>query len=120
MNKNNKSSAASKMSTSSPASLPSLSAKIRLMTDTSDKKVKLLGFAELTIADAFVIKGVRVLKNADDEGPFVVFPAERGKNGSSDRWFDVAHPVSAEARTAATNVILGAFRNAAETAKTAA
>jgi len=51
-----------------------------------------------------VIKGIRVLKRNEpgDDEPFVVFPAEKGKGTSQDRWFDVAHPVTAEARAAAT------------------
>jgi len=69
------------------------------------------------IADAFVIKGIRVLKRAEEgnDEPFVVFPAEKGKGAAQDRWFDVAHPVTAEARAASIALVLERYRQARET-----
>lgn len=95
--------------------LPKLEARVRPFEDRSDRPTKLLAFAELLIADAFVIKGIRVLKRAEpgeDDEPFVVFPAEKGKGAAGDRWFDVAHPVTAEARAAATALVLERWRQA--------
>lgn len=93
-------------------SLPKLDARVKPYQDASDRPTKLLAFAELMIADAFVIKGIRVLKRAEpgDDEPFVVFPAEKGRGTASDRWFDLAHPVTAEARSAATCLILERYR----------
>lgn len=96
--------------------LPKLEARVRLYQDPSDRPTKLVAFAELMIADAFVIKGIRILKkNGEPDGitsdePFVVFPAEKGKGATADRWFDLAHPVTAEARTAAIGLILEKYR----------
>ena len=92
--------------------LPKLDARVRPYQDPSDRPTKLMGFAELIIADAFVIKGIRVLKKAEpgNDEPFVVFPAEKGKGATADRWFDLAHPVTAEARTAAIALILEKYR----------
>ncbi|MDE2490052.1 MAG: SpoVG family protein [Elusimicrobia bacterium] len=92
--------------------LPQLDARVRPFEDASGRPTKLLAFAELTIAGAFVIKGIRVLKREEpgEDEPFVVFPAEKGKGASADRWFDVAHPVTAEARAAASSVVLEAYR----------
>lgn len=92
--------------------MPKLDARVRPFEDASGRPTKLLAFAELTIADAFVIKGIRVLKREEDgdDQPFVVFPAEKGKGSSADRWFDVAHPVTAEARAAATALVLERYR----------
>ena len=92
--------------------LPKLDARVRPFDDASGRPTKLLAFAELTIADAFVIKGIRVLKRdeAGNDEPFVVFPAEKGKGSAADRWFDVAHPVTAQARAAATALVLERWR----------
>ena len=91
--------------------LPKLEARVKPYEDTSGRSTKLLAFAELTIADAFVIRNIRVLKK-DEAGSeeFVVFPAEKGKVG--DRWFDLAHPITAEARAAAAGLILERYRQA--------
>ena len=101
--------------------LPKLDVRVRPFEDASGRPTKLLAFAELVIADAFVIKGIRVLKR-DEEGndePFVVFPAEKGKGAAQDRWFDVAHPVTAEARAASIALVLERYRQARETPATA-
>jgi len=94
--------------------MPKLEARVRPFAGASGKTTRLVAFAELVIADAFVIRGLRVLQSLErgDEEPFVVFPAERGKGESADRWFDVAHPVTAEARAAATAVVLERWRQA--------
>ncbi len=96
--------------------LPSLDARVRPFEDRSERPTKLMAFAELTIAGSFVIKGIRVLKRSEpgDDEPFVVFPAERGKGQAQDRWFDVAHPVTAEARAAACALVLERYRESRE------
>ncbi len=91
--------------------LPSLEAKIRPARDTSGRPARLLAFAELTIAGCFIIKGIRILSKKPGE-PFVVFPAERrGSDGpnSPQEWFDIAHPLTAEARGAAIRLILSEY-----------
>ncbi len=99
--------------------LPKLDARVRPYQDPSDRPTKLMAFAELIIADAFVIKGIRVLKKSEGEAePFVVFPAEKGKGATADRWFDLAHPVTAEARTAAIELIMAKYRQTAPAAQT--
>ncbi len=93
--------------------LPKLDAKVRLHQDFSDRPTKLMAFADLLIADVFVIKGIRILAkaegDAEDRAPFVVFPAEKGKGPTADRWFDLAHPVTPAARTAALTLILAEY-----------
>lgn len=102
--------------------LPKLDARVRLYEDASGRATKLLAFAELVIGDAFVIKGIRVLKREDppDDEPFVVYPAEKGKGAAADRWYDIAHPLSAEARNAASALVLERWRQAGGVAKAAA
>lgn len=95
--------------------LPKLEARVRPYQDPSDRPTKLMAFADLTIADAFVIKNIRVLKKSEpgSDDPFVVFPAEKGKGATADRWFDVAHPITLEARNAAIGLILDKYRQVA-------
>jgi DNA-binding cell septation regulator SpoVG len=96
--------------------LPKMDARVRPFEDVSGRPTKLLAFAELIIADAFVIKGIRVLKRNEEgnDEPFVVFPAEKGKGAAQDRWFDVAHPVTSEARAASIALVLERYRQARE------
>lgn len=98
------------------ATLPTLEARVRPHRDASCRPTQLLAFAELTIGGAFVIKGIRVMRyrNEPDEDPFLVFPAERGRGESSDRWYDLAHPCTVEARQAATKLILETYKTATE------
>ncbi|HAZ08308.1 MAG TPA: hypothetical protein DCZ01_07275 [Elusimicrobia bacterium] len=102
--------------------LPKLEGRVRMFEDVSGRATKLLAFAELVIAGAFVIKGIRVLKKeeAGNDEPFIVFPAEKGKGAAADRWFDLAHPVTAEAHSAASDVILTRYRLACEAGQAAA
>lgn len=96
--------------------LPTIEARVRPYQDPSDRPTKLLALCEIIIAGHFVIKGIRVLRKADgSEEPFVVFPAEKGKGATADRWFDIAHPVTAEARTASVEAVLSKYREVMKT-----
>lgn len=94
--------------------LPKITARVRPFNDTSGRPARLLAFVELTIADAFVIKGIRILAK-EPGAEFVVFPAEKRK-GTDDpagqQWFDIAHPITAEARGAALRLILDEYAKA--------
>jgi DNA-binding cell septation regulator SpoVG len=94
--------------------VPHLEATVHLHIDKGGRRTKLLAFAELIIAGSFVIKGIRILQRNEPghEEMFVVFPAEKGKGGSADRWFDVAHPCTIDARATATAIILEAYKSA--------
>ena len=98
--------------------IPKLEARVRLYNDASGRATKLLAFAELIIADAFVIKGIRVLRREEPgEEPFVAFPAEKGTGTTADRWYDMAHPITAEARIAASDILLLRYSQALNAAK---
>ncbi len=93
-------------------SFPDLKVKIRPTTDTSGRPARLLAYAELTIAGAFIIKGIRILSKKPG-AEFVVFPAERRSNDGPNQpqeWFDIAHPITPEARGAALRLILGEYQ----------
>lgn len=103
------------------STLPELSAHVRRFDDTTGKRMRLLAFAELTIGGAFTIKSIRVLARREgteeERRPYVVFPAERRlMPGARDKWYDVAHPCSPEARAAALSVILAEYARSVEVA----
>lgn len=95
--------------------VPSLKPAIRLFRAESGKN-ELLGFADLVIADAYVIKGIRILR-AKPEGEqqarvFISFPQRKGKGkGKEDeeRYFGVAHPITKEAHAKALESIVTAY-----------
>lgn len=92
--------------------LPKLDVRIRLYRAESGE-TQLLGFADLLIADAFVIKGIRIMLSKPKEdkpgGPFISFPSRKGTGASEDKYFEVAHPVTAEARAAVKELVLNAY-----------
>lgn len=97
--------------------VPKLETTVKLYRDSGGSASDLLGFAEVVIAGAFVIKGVRILmgKPKDDKpgGPFISFPAKKGNGAAADKWFEVAHPITAEARKAVQECVLRAYAKAA-------
>lgn len=99
--------------------VPPLETTVKLYRDSAGAS-DLLGFAEIVIAGSFVIKGIRILmsKAKDDKParPFVSFPAKKGNGAASDKWFEIAHPVTAEARKAVQECVLGAYERAAASA----
>ena len=98
-----------------PSTLPTLSVRIHLMPANEGGRItRLLAFAELLIAESYVIKSIRVLARRDgpDRMEFVVFPAELKQRSSADVWLDIAHPVTPEARAAAITAVLDAYRKA--------
>lgn len=95
------------------AEVPVLTTKVKLYHDASGK-AELLGFADMVIGGSFVIKGIRILKGKPTEdkpgGPFISFPSKKGSNGS-DKYFDIAHPVTSEAYEAAKESVFAAFED---------
>ena len=75
---------------------------------------QLVGFAELVIGGAFVIRDIRILRVKKDgaESTYVAFPSRRW-NGDEKKYYDVAFPITAEAYKEATGAILKAFESAA-------
>lgn len=98
--------------------LPKLKTTVRLFSGTEGAGggPDLLGFADVTIADAFVIKGIRILMGkASGErpaGPFISFPARKGTGKLEGQYVDIAHPITTEAYQAVRDSILAAFEKA--------
>ena len=95
--------------------VPKLETKVTLYKDAATGP--LLGFAEIVIAGAFVIKELRIVmaKAKDDKpgGPFVAFPARKGSGKGEGQYFEIAHPITAQARRAVQDCVLRAYAKAA-------
>lgn len=94
--------------------VPRLEAKVRLYSGSNNGKADLLGFAELVIAGAFVIKDIRILQSKDKGkgGVFVSFPSKKGTGDRESEYFDIAHPITIEAYDKARQAIVEAFDRA--------
>lgn len=97
--------------------LPRLKTTVRLFSpEPGAPGGDLLGFADVTIADAFVIKGIRILmgKASADRpaGPFISFPARKGTGKLEGQYVDIAHPITTEAYHAVRDSILAAYAKA--------
>ncbi len=101
------------------ASLPSLRTTVRLYQgpQSPNQRAELLGFADLVIAEAFVIKGIRILagKAGEDKpaGRFIAFPSRKGGGSAQDRYFEVAYPITAQARQAVKEAVLKSYEEQA-------
>ncbi|MBI3552634.1 MAG: septation protein SpoVG family protein [Elusimicrobia bacterium] len=93
--------------------LPSLEARVKLYRAESGQS-QLMGFADLVIGGAFVIKGLRILMSKPSAekpgGLFIGFPSRRGTGEQQDKYFEVAHPITAEARIAVRDLVLQAYQ----------
>lgn len=68
---------------------------------------------DVVIAETVVVHGVRVVEG--NEGLFVSFPCERKLDREGVvRYYDIVHPVTAEARTELTELVLCEYRGQAE------
>ena len=91
-----------------------LDACLRLHRSVSGRR-ELLGFAELVIGGAFVIKNISIVRAKTENGagdPFISFPSRRGTGEAADKYFNVAHPITAEARRMASDLIIKAYKEA--------
>ena len=92
--------------------LPEVEAKVRLYHDEGERS-DLLGFADLAIAGAFVIKGIRIIMSKPREdkpgGLFISFPSRKGSGAAQEKYFEIAHPITAQARQVVKEIILKAY-----------
>ena len=69
----------------------------------------LKAFCDVAIADAYLIKGVKVVEGRN--GLFVSMPREQGKNG---QWYDTVVPLKKEVRDRLSQVVLEAYEQQGE------
>lgn len=91
---------------------PSLNikAKITQMVDYEGSNVKAV--ASITIADAFAFHGVKVIESKN--GLFVSMPQSKYKKDGEQKYSDVCHPISTEARAELNSVVLKAYEEQLE------
>ena len=91
---------------------PSLNikAKITQMVDYEDSNVKAV--ASITIADAFAFHGVKVIESKN--GLFVAMPHSKYTKDGKQKYFDVCHPISTEARAELNSVVLKSYEEQLE------
>jgi stage V sporulation protein G len=61
-------------------------------------------FVDITIADAVIIKGARVIEG--DKGAFVAMPREEGRDG---KWYSIVVPLTREVKDEIEKVVLEAY-----------
>ena len=66
---------------------------------------RIKAFVDLSVADAFLIKGVRIIEGK--KGLFISMPTEQGKN---ERWYERIRCTSAEIKQEVTNAVLAAYK----------
>lgn len=82
-----------------------IKAKITQMVYYEDSNVKAV--ASITIADAFAFHGVKVIESKN--GLFVSMPQSKYTKDGEQKYSDVCHPISTEARAELNSVVLKAY-----------
>ncbi len=66
---------------------------------------KLKGFASITLDDAFVVRGLKIIEGAS--GPFIAMPSRKRRDGTFQ---DIAHPINMETREWMEGQIIAAYK----------
>jgi len=66
---------------------------------------KLKGFASITLDNAFVIRGLKIIEGAS--GLFIAMPSRKRKDGTFQ---DIAHPINMATREWMENQVIAAYR----------
>ncbi|MCK4395514.1 septation regulator SpoVG [candidate division WOR-3 bacterium] len=66
---------------------------------------KLKAFANITLDDCFVIRGLKIIEGVN--GFFISMPSRKGKDGT---YRDIAHPINNETRERIETVILEEYK----------
>ena len=66
---------------------------------------KLKAFASITLENAFVIRGLKIIEGSS--GLFIAMPSRKRKDGTFQ---DIAHPINASTRKWMENQVIAAYR----------
>jgi len=66
---------------------------------------KLKAFANITLDDCFVIRGLKIIEGSN--GFFISMPSRKGKDGT---YRDIAHPINNETRQRIETVVLDEYK----------
>ncbi|NQT90306.1 MAG: septation protein SpoVG family protein [Candidatus Omnitrophica bacterium] len=69
-----------------------------------DSESALKGFADISVAGSFIIKGLRIV--AGKKGLFVGMPQEQGRDG---KWYNRVHLVNESLKEKLADMVLSAF-----------
>lgn len=90
-----------------------LDARVRLYTDPKvadpNRGAELLAFVELVIEDSIVIKGLTISALKKTGEIVLSWPSRKGKD---EKWYEVAHPITSEARKFVIATVLAAYDRA--------
>ncbi len=67
---------------------------------------KLKAFANITLDDCFVIRGLKIIEGVN--GYFISMPSRKGKDGT---YRDIAHPINNETRERIETIILDEYKS---------
>lgn len=67
---------------------------------------KLKAFANITLDDCFVIRGLKIIEGVN--GYFISMPSRKGKDGT---YRDIAHPINNETRERIESIILDEYKS---------
>ena len=90
--------------TAQKSSFPSIKARIDRLVDYEGSNVRAI--ASVNIGNAFAIHGFKVYES-EEKGLSVLNPATKGQKDG--KYYENAHPITAEAHTALTNAVLKAY-----------
>lgn len=78
--------------------------RVRKFTIPEGSQSRMLGFADITIDDCFVVHGIRIIRGDNDI--FISMPNRVAKNGKR---YDTSHPINAETRKMVQDAIVQAY-----------
>lgn len=79
--------------------------EVKINTNGADKLKGCKAFVSLTLDDAIVITGVKLMKG---KSYWLAFPSFKGKDGE---WHDLIYPLSKEGREALTKKVVKAYED---------
>lgn len=87
---------------------PNVTAKITWLNNNPAEPKK--AAATITIADSFAVHGVSIIEG--QKGLFLAMPQRASERRGETKYFEVAHPITAEFRQAIQNAVFGAYSQA--------
>lgn len=85
---------------------PSVTAQITWIN--TDPDAKRVAAADITIAGSFAVHGLSIMKTGENKH-YVTMPARPNEKHGEKKYYDVAHPITAEMREAVNKAVMGAF-----------
>ena len=90
------------------AATPNVTAKITWLNNNPAEPKK--AAATITIADSFAVHGVSIIEG--QKGLFLAMPQRASEKRGETKYFEIAHPITAEFRQAIQNAVFEAYSQA--------